>query len=225
MGWGFFGPAPCPGKALGAGRDHAPSQCSRRVGRRGCWTNSAWRPGTGPAGPAFVGGGGVGSALPGPGVVSGGGVWELCCVSFPAPPAGGRVSRDFSQGDEAEPGGPGSAQGGQKRRAASMFSRNHRSRVTVARGSALEMEFKRGRFRLSLFSDPPEVRAPHPSFPCSPGLREPRLPLPRPCTRRGAETLLAVFKPVVIDLKSRAPTVCTLIGLMCNPRHSLVQWG
>nr|XP_011711975.1 rhotekin isoform X7 [Macaca nemestrina] len=37
-----------------------------------------------------------------------------------------------------------------------MFSRNHRSRVTVARGSALEMEFKRGRFRLSLFSDPPE---------------------------------------------------------------------
>ncbi|KAK1332946.1 hypothetical protein QTO34_006477 [Cnephaeus nilssonii] len=39
-----------------------------------------------------------------------------------------------------------------------MFSRNHRSRVTVARGSALEMEFKRGRFRLSLFSDPPEAR-------------------------------------------------------------------
>ncbi|KAF4016151.1 hypothetical protein G4228_008410 [Cervus hanglu yarkandensis] len=37
-----------------------------------------------------------------------------------------------------------------------MFSRNHRSRVTVARGSALEMEFKRGRFRLSLLSDPPE---------------------------------------------------------------------
>ncbi|XP_009440961.1 rhotekin isoform X5 [Pan paniscus] len=37
-----------------------------------------------------------------------------------------------------------------------MFSRNHRSRVTVARGSALEMEFKRGRFRLSLFSDLPE---------------------------------------------------------------------
>ncbi|XP_069436627.1 rhotekin isoform X1 [Ovis canadensis] len=37
-----------------------------------------------------------------------------------------------------------------------MFSRNHRSRVTVARGSALEMEFKRGRFRLSLLCDPPE---------------------------------------------------------------------
>lgn len=37
-----------------------------------------------------------------------------------------------------------------------MFSRNHRSRVTVARGSALEMEFKRGRFRLSVFSDLPE---------------------------------------------------------------------
>ncbi|XP_051823287.1 rhotekin isoform X4 [Antechinus flavipes] len=37
-----------------------------------------------------------------------------------------------------------------------MFSRNHRSRVTVARGSALEMEFKRGRFRLSLFCDTPE---------------------------------------------------------------------
>ncbi|XP_028618256.1 rhotekin isoform X1 [Grammomys surdaster] len=37
-----------------------------------------------------------------------------------------------------------------------MFSRNHRSRVTVARGSALEMEFKRGRFRLSVFSDQPE---------------------------------------------------------------------
>uniref|UniRef100_A0A8C6DSB2 Rhotekin n=1 Tax=Moschus moschiferus TaxID=68415 RepID=A0A8C6DSB2_MOSMO len=37
-----------------------------------------------------------------------------------------------------------------------MFSRNHRSRVTVARGSALEMEFKRGRFRLSLLSDPPQ---------------------------------------------------------------------
>lgn len=29
-----------------------------------------------------------------------------------------------------------------------MFSRNHRSRVTVARGSALEMEFKRGRSRV-----------------------------------------------------------------------------
>lgn len=37
-----------------------------------------------------------------------------------------------------------------------MLSRNHRSRVTVARGSALEMEFKRGRFRLSLLCDPPE---------------------------------------------------------------------
>lgn len=37
-----------------------------------------------------------------------------------------------------------------------MFSRNHRSRVTVARGSALEMEFKRGRFRLSVLSDLPE---------------------------------------------------------------------
>ncbi|XP_054557726.1 rhotekin isoform X5 [Talpa occidentalis] len=37
-----------------------------------------------------------------------------------------------------------------------MFARNHRSRVTVARGSALEMEFKRGRFRLSLFCDQPE---------------------------------------------------------------------
>lgn len=41
-----------------------------------------------------------------------------------------------------------------------MFSRNHRSRVTVARGSALEMEFRRGRFRLSVFCDPPEVRGP-----------------------------------------------------------------
>ncbi|NP_001397243.1 rhotekin isoform f [Mus musculus] len=37
-----------------------------------------------------------------------------------------------------------------------MFSRNHRSRITVARGSALEMEFKRGRFRLSFFSESPE---------------------------------------------------------------------
>ena len=51
-----------------------------------------------------------------------------------------------------------------------MFSRNHRSRVTVARGSALEMEFKRGRFRLSLLSDPPEVRDPCPCLPL------PRLP-------------------------------------------------
>lgn len=49
-----------------------------------------------------------------------------------------------------------------------MFSRNDRSRVTVARGSALEMEFKRGRFRLSLFSDQPEVSARIP----------PSLPLP-----------------------------------------------
>ncbi|XP_067324561.1 rhotekin isoform X2 [Anolis sagrei] len=35
-----------------------------------------------------------------------------------------------------------------------MFQRHHRSRVTVARGSALEMEIRRGRFRLSLLADP-----------------------------------------------------------------------
>uniref|UniRef100_H9GJU8 REM-1 domain-containing protein n=1 Tax=Anolis carolinensis TaxID=28377 RepID=H9GJU8_ANOCA len=35
-----------------------------------------------------------------------------------------------------------------------MFQRHHRSRVTVARGSALEMEIRRGRFRLSLLGDP-----------------------------------------------------------------------
>ncbi|KAM3831508.1 rhotekin isoform 4-T6 [Vipera latastei] len=35
-----------------------------------------------------------------------------------------------------------------------MFQRQHRSRVTVARGSALEMEIRRGRFRLSLLGEP-----------------------------------------------------------------------
>ncbi|XP_034281968.1 rhotekin isoform X5 [Pantherophis guttatus] len=35
-----------------------------------------------------------------------------------------------------------------------MFQRHHRSRVTVARGSALEMEIRRGRFRLSLLGEP-----------------------------------------------------------------------
>lgn len=66
---------------------------------------------------------------------------------------------------------------GQVEARASMFSRNHRSRVTVARGSALEMEFKRGRFRLSVFSDPPEVSDRVPALPssASPG----RLCLPR----------------------------------------------
>uniref|UniRef100_A0A8D0HK98 Rhotekin n=1 Tax=Sphenodon punctatus TaxID=8508 RepID=A0A8D0HK98_SPHPU len=34
-----------------------------------------------------------------------------------------------------------------------MFQRHHSSRVTVARGSALEMEIRRGRCRLSLFGD------------------------------------------------------------------------
>ncbi|TFJ98160.1 T-cell receptor alpha chain V region CTL-L17 [Platysternon megacephalum] len=38
-----------------------------------------------------------------------------------------------------------------------MFCRNHRSRVTVARGSALEMEIRRGRFRLSLLGDTPQL--------------------------------------------------------------------
>uniref|UniRef100_A0A8C8S7C2 Rhotekin n=1 Tax=Pelusios castaneus TaxID=367368 RepID=A0A8C8S7C2_9SAUR len=37
-----------------------------------------------------------------------------------------------------------------------MFCRNHRSRVTVARGSALEMEIRRGRFRLSLLGETPQ---------------------------------------------------------------------
>uniref|UniRef100_A0A8C6AX82 Anillin homology domain-containing protein n=1 Tax=Monodon monoceros TaxID=40151 RepID=A0A8C6AX82_MONMO len=41
-----------------------------------------------------------------------------------------------------------------------MFSRNHRSRVTAASGSALEMEFKRSRCWLSLFCDPPEDTGP-----------------------------------------------------------------
>ncbi|KAH1169954.1 hypothetical protein KIL84_000939 [Mauremys mutica] len=41
-----------------------------------------------------------------------------------------------------------------------MFCRNHRSRVTVARGSALEMEIRRGRFRLSLLGDTPQVGTP-----------------------------------------------------------------
>lgn len=59
-----------------------------------------------------------------------------------------------------------------------MFSRNHRSRVTVARGSALEMEFKRGRFRLSLFSDQPEVSDRVPALPslASAGRLCPRTP-------------------------------------------------
>ncbi|XP_042322871.1 rhotekin isoform X4 [Sceloporus undulatus] len=35
-----------------------------------------------------------------------------------------------------------------------MFQRQHRSRATVARGSALEMELRRGRFRLSLLQEP-----------------------------------------------------------------------
>lgn len=38
-----------------------------------------------------------------------------------------------------------------------MFQRQHRSRVTVARGSALEMEIRRGRFRLSLLGEPEQV--------------------------------------------------------------------
>lgn len=38
-----------------------------------------------------------------------------------------------------------------------MFQRHHRSRVTVARGSALEMEIRRGRFRLSLLGEPEQV--------------------------------------------------------------------
>ncbi|XP_063313586.1 rhotekin isoform X2 [Pelobates fuscus] len=37
-----------------------------------------------------------------------------------------------------------------------MFCRNHRSRVTVARCSALEMEIRRGRFRRSVFIDTPQ---------------------------------------------------------------------
>ncbi|KAM4810478.1 LOW QUALITY PROTEIN: rhotekin [Rhinophrynus dorsalis] len=37
-----------------------------------------------------------------------------------------------------------------------MFCRNHRSRVTVARCSALEMEIRRGRFRRSMFIDTPQ---------------------------------------------------------------------
>ncbi|XP_068535504.1 rhotekin isoform X6 [Anas acuta] len=37
-----------------------------------------------------------------------------------------------------------------------MFCRNHRSRVTVARGSALEMEIRRGRCRLSLLGAAPQ---------------------------------------------------------------------
>lgn len=119
-------------------------------------------------------------------------------------------------GDEAEPGGAGCTQDGYKR-VAGMFSRNHRSRVTVARGSALEMEFKRGRFRLSLFSDPPEVRTPHPHFPSPPRLPQPRPLLTRPRARRGAETPLAVSKPVVVVLKSQARTV----GAVCLCRDTL----
>ncbi|XP_068129672.1 rhotekin isoform X2 [Hyperolius riggenbachi] len=37
-----------------------------------------------------------------------------------------------------------------------MFCRNHRSRVTVARCSALEMEIRRGRFRRSMFIETPQ---------------------------------------------------------------------
>ncbi|KAK9398484.1 Rhotekin-like [Crotalus adamanteus] len=40
-----------------------------------------------------------------------------------------------------------------------MFQRQHRSRVTVARGSALEMEIRRGRFRLSLLGEPEQNAA------------------------------------------------------------------
>lgn len=82
----------------------------------------------------------------------------------------------------------------------------------MARGSALEMEFKRGRFRLSLFSDPPEVRTPRPCFPSPPGLPQPRPPCPRPRARRGAETQLAASKPAIVDLKSQAQTIGTLLG-------------
>ena len=65
-------------------------------------------------------------------------------------------SRDRSLRDKAEPGSVGSAEGRQKHGTASMFSGNHRSWVTAARGSALEMQFKHSCCWLSLFCDPPE---------------------------------------------------------------------
>ncbi|ELW64006.1 Rhotekin [Tupaia chinensis] len=71
-----------------------------------------------------------------------------------------------------------------------MFSRNHRSRVTVARGSALEMEFKRGRFRLSLFSDPPENKGPF-----TPVSRCPRLSLTQKLVDLG-ERAVVEFLPL-----------------------------
>lgn len=41
-----------------------------------------------------------------------------------------------------------------------MFCRNQTSRATVARGSAMEMEVKRGRFRLSVLEDSAQVSDP-----------------------------------------------------------------
>lgn len=103
-----------------------------------------------------------------------------------------------------------------------MFSRNHRSRVTVARGSALEMEFKRGRFRLSLFSDPPEVRPTSlPSPSPAPAALAVSAPRPRPRARRGAETPRFGYKPVVVDFKSEARTVRKFIGPLRKFGHSL----
>lgn len=182
-GRGFPGPAPRAGvgPATPAGKDRAPRAALAPAGapwQAGCRAGPAAEGLRGrletsrPARAFRGGGGGGGRALPGPGAVSGGGVWE---------PAAGASRRDRRAGVEgpkprkrAEPGGAGRARGGHTRRTAGMFSRNHRSRVTVARGSALEMEFKRGRFRLSLLSDPPEVRAPRPparAAPDTPGRR------------------------------------------------------
>lgn len=161
-----------------------------------CRVGLSWRPGTGRAGPVFGGGGRGGCrALPGPGVVSGGGVWEPGSWRFPAGLGGGQTSKERS-GREAEAGSSGSAQRKQRRGAASMFARNHRSRVTVARGSALEMEFKRGRFRLSVFSDSPEVSARVPALPSlAPQAAWQPLPPARVRARRRAQPPRSGSKP------------------------------
>lgn len=204
MGRGFFGPASCPGEepASQAGRDGAPWQCSPGIGCPGCRAKPAW--------PAAAGVEEEGAAPCRAQVSSPGAEFGDPAAELPRRTADGRRAAD--RGDEAEPGS-------QARRAASMFSRNHRSRVTVARGSALEMEFKRGRFRLSLFSDPPEVRArvlasPRPGTPAAPAARPP------PARTRGAGSPRAASTPRLLTGKVRRGPAARYWD-ECHPRHSL----
>lgn len=169
------------------------------------------QPGTGPGLWRGRGGGGRECrALPGPGVVSGGGVWESGCGRFPAGLAEGQRGKEAC--GTRQRGRRGECRGQAKARGCRHVlpkppEPGHRGQGLCPGDGVQTRPLPTQPLKRPAGGERPESL---PSPPPAPAVRAAGASRPARA-RRGAETRWVGCRPEVVDLKSQARTVCTLI--------------